>query len=209
MPPLDLRTTDGVRLAAIHDPPEAPAPTTGPRVAVVAHPHPLEGGTKENKVVWVIARALRERGLHIVRFDFRGGGASDGTHDRGDAERLDLEAAFDHAATLESGPPLLAGFSFGSWVSARVASERGAAGLFLVAPPVTLYAYPELDGNAPPTAVVIAEDDELIPAAAIETWANSQPAVTQIDRVAGATHLFHGKLRSVAASAARFAARLT
>ncbi len=160
-------------------------------------------------MVWVLARALRERGLHVVRFDFRGGGSSDGTHDRGDAERLDLEAAIAHAASLESGPPLLAGFSFGSWIAARVAAERGAAGLFLVAPPVTLYAYPELGEESPPTAVVIAGQDELIPADAIETWASAQPAVGQIDRIAGATHLFHGKLRSVAAAVARFAGRLS
>ena len=206
MPRLDLRTADGIRLAAIHDRPEAAPPDVGPRAAVVAHPHPLHGGTMENKVVWAIARALRERGLHVIRFDFRGGGGSEGAHDEGDAERLDVAAALDHAESIAAGAPLLAGFSFGSWVAARVATERAIAALLLVAPPVNLYAFPTLGEIAPPTTVVIAGDDELIPAAEVEAWARAQPAVTRLDRVPGATHLFHGRLRAVAAAASRFAA---
>ena len=85
MPDVALRGPAG-RLVARHDPPEAPPPARGPLAAVVCHPHPLYGGTLENKVVHSVARALREGGLHVLRFNFRGAGGSDGIHDGGAGE---------------------------------------------------------------------------------------------------------------------------
>jgi uncharacterized protein len=93
-------------------------------VAVVCHPHPLFGGTMHNKVVYHTARALHERGAPVLRFNFRGTGHSEGEHDHGRGERDDLRAALDYLRAEYAGKPiLLAGFSFGSWVSLSVGCE--------------------------------------------------------------------------------------
>ncbi len=118
---MDLRTRDGVRLAASLVVPDRP---TGS--AVVCHPHPLFGGTMESKVVTSTHRALRDRGFASLRFDFRGAGGSDGVHDRGKAEQLDVLAG---AAEVWShgpadGPRVLAGYSFGSMVGLRAAADE-------------------------------------------------------------------------------------
>ena len=91
-----------------------------PLVAVVCHPHPLFGGTMHNKVVYQTAKTLHRFGLPVLRFNFRGTGLSEGTHDEGRGEQEDVSAALDFLATEYPGAPLLlAGFSFGSWVGLR------------------------------------------------------------------------------------------
>jgi alpha/beta superfamily hydrolase len=94
------------------------------RVAVVCHPHPLFGGTLHNKVVFHVAKALHSRGYPVLRFNFRGAGLSQGTHDQGRGEADDIRAALCYlAAEFPGRPVLLAGFSFGAWVGLRVGSE--------------------------------------------------------------------------------------
>src|SRR6202162_3642895 len=89
--------------------------------AVVAHPHPLFGGTMHNKVVYQAAKTLHRFGLPVLRFNFRGAGLSEGTHDNGHGEQEDVSAALDFLAGEYPGAPLLvAGFSFGSWVGLLV-----------------------------------------------------------------------------------------
>jgi alpha/beta superfamily hydrolase len=89
--------------------------------ALVCHPHPLFGGTMHNKVVYQAAKALHNCGAPVLRFNFRGAGKSEGTHDQGRGERDDVRAALDYLAAEFSGLPLmLAGFSFGSSVGLRV-----------------------------------------------------------------------------------------
>src|SRR6202521_438263 len=89
--------------------------------AVVCHPHPLFGGTVPNKVVYQTAKTLHRFGLPVLRFNFRGAGSSEGTHDQGRGEQDDVSAALDFIAAEYPGAPLLlAGFSFGSWVGLRV-----------------------------------------------------------------------------------------
>ena len=86
-----------------------------PRAAVVCHPHPLFGGTMHNKVVFQTAKALHHLGLPVLRFNFRGAGLSEGTHDNGIGEQDDVHAALDDLAReFPQTPLLLAGFSFGS-----------------------------------------------------------------------------------------------
>jgi uncharacterized protein len=88
-----------------------------PLAAVVCHPHPLFGGTMHNKVVYQAAKTLHRFGLPVLRFNFRGVGLSEGTHDKGRGEQDDVAAALDFLATERPGASLLvAGFSFGSWV---------------------------------------------------------------------------------------------
>lgn len=109
--------------------------------ALIAHPHPLHGGTMHNKVVHRAAKALRGAGVPVLRFNFRGVGKSGGRHDDGRGEQDDFRAALDHLATLRPGRPLVAaGFSFGS----RVAILAGGAdprvvGLIGLGVPLKLY----------------------------------------------------------------------
>src|SRR6188768_3691721 len=86
-------------------------------VAVIAHPHPLFGGTMDNKVVQTLARAFVQCGWTAVRFNFRGVGTSEGVHDQGVGETVDLQAVVGEVAP--AGPIALAGFSFGAFVMAR------------------------------------------------------------------------------------------
>ncbi|HLW82145.1 MAG TPA: alpha/beta fold hydrolase [Candidatus Acidoferrales bacterium] len=101
-----------------------PARAEPQRVAVVCHPHPLFGGTMHNKVVFQIAKSLHQHGVPVLRFNFRGAGLSEGTHDKGRGEMDDVRAALDYlAATFPGKPILLAGFSFGAYVGLRVGCE--------------------------------------------------------------------------------------
>ena len=164
-------------------------------VAVIAHPHPLFGGTMTNKVVQTVARACVLAGWQAVRFNFRGVGASQGTHDAGRGELDDLLAVVAQAAP--QGPLVLAGFSFGAFVTshavARLASQRNiarvvlvgtAASRFTVAPiPVELHDR---------TLVVHGEVDDTVPLASVMDWARPQHLpVTVIPAV---EHFFHGQL---------------
>jgi alpha/beta superfamily hydrolase len=89
--------------------------------ALVCHPHPLFGGTMHNKVVYQAAKALHEKGAPVLRFNFRGTGLSEGTHDKGQGEQADVSAALDYLAKEFPGRPIvLAGFSFGAFVGLRV-----------------------------------------------------------------------------------------
>jgi alpha/beta superfamily hydrolase len=93
-------------------------------VAVVCHPHPLFGGTMHNKVVFRVAKALHNQGYPVLRFNFRGAGLSQGTHNEGRGETDDVRTAIGYlAAEFPGRPILLAGFSFGAWVGLRVGSE--------------------------------------------------------------------------------------
>lgn len=93
-----------------------------PFAALVCHPHPVFGGTLHNKVVYQTAKTLHERGLPVLRFNFRGAGFSEGTFDHGRGEQDDVRAAIDYLADEYPGMAiLLAGFSFGSWVGSLVA----------------------------------------------------------------------------------------
>ena len=203
-------------LTALHDPPGSGDPPAGLRAAVVCHPHPLHGGTMDNKVVFTLARSLRERGLHVLRFNFRGAGGSEGQHDEGRGEVDDVRAALDEVAQLAAAGPggplgpgslLVAGFSFGSFVglSAGWEDERVGA-LIAVAPPVNHYDYPALGTRRAPLAVLYTAQDELVPVAGVEAWlaeggegpmAGPDRAPVHEVRVEGATHLFHGHLREL------------
>lgn len=168
------------------------------QVAVICHPHPLYGGTMENKVVTTLARAWRDAGFSVLRFNFRGTGASSGSHDGGRGEIDDLLAVL--AWVQETQQPHrtdLAGFSFGAWVAAATVSrlppgqipER----LVLVAPPVH---YEGFDNLAPPpeTLVLQGEDDDVVVPEDVYAWVASRPDVPELLRFPGAGHFFHGRL---------------
>jgi uncharacterized protein len=164
-------------------------------VAVIAHPHPLFGGTMDNKVVQTLARGCVLSGWRAVRFNFRGVGASGGTHDAGKGELQDLLAVV--AAHAPSGPLVLAGFSFGAFVTShavaalhtarnleRVVLVGTAATRFEVAPIVS-----ELHDR---TLVIHGETDDTVPLADVMTWARPQSLPVTV--VPGVGHFFHGQL---------------
>ncbi len=168
--------------------------------ALVCHPHPLFGGTMQNKVVYRAAKALHALGLPVLRFNFRGVGLSAGTYDRGLGERDDVRAALDFLAANFPGTPLLAaGFSFGAWVGLRVgcADERVTAlvGLGL---PVADVDVSYLSECTKPKLLVSGDRDQYGPK---ETWeamvtvlpANAREA-TQLIFVPGGDHFFAGHL---------------
>lgn len=166
-------------------------------VAVVCHPHPLFGGSMDNKVVATLCRAYRARGLAVVRFNFRGVGSSEGRFDQGQGEQDDLRAVLAWARdALQASAVCLAGFSFGSAVAAAVGLAPMALRLrelVLVAPPVTRYAMPP--GPLPASVRVIYGDaDEVVEPAAIADWLAKARGEAEVKVLAGASHFFHGRL---------------
>jgi alpha/beta superfamily hydrolase len=161
-------------------------------VAVICHPHPLHGGTMDNKVVQTVARALVQRGWRTVRFNFRGVGTSGGTWDEGRGEVDDALAVI--AAHRVLGEPLvLGGFSFGGYVAASAAARLAPADspqrLVLVGPATSNFAVPPVPAD---TLVIHGEADDVVPLSATMDWA--RPQALPVVVVPGVGHFFHGHL---------------
>ena len=169
-------------------------------IALIAHPHPLMGGTKDNKVVTTLARALYGLGHVALRPNFRGVGASRGTHDEGRGETADLVAVARYAAERYGRLPLTcAGFSFGSFVQTRVAREINPDQLILVAPAVNRF---KAEPVATGTLVIHGELDDVVPLAAVLDWARPQNLPVVV--VPGGEHFFHGRLHVLQQIVARY-----
>lgn len=162
---------------------------------VVAHPHPLFGGTMDNKVVQTVARAYVQCGWRAVRFNFRGVGLSAGVYDEGRGEAGDLLAVVNQCAP--SGALALAGFSFGSFVASTVAKglhgERPLSSLVLVGTAVSRFAVGELPTELHrQTLVIHGETDDTVPLGDVLRWALPQNLPVVV--IPGAGHFFHGQL---------------
>jgi alpha/beta superfamily hydrolase len=175
-----------------------------PYAAVVAHPHPLGGGTMHNKVVYHTAKAFSSFGLPVLRFNFRGVGLSEGAHDDGRGEIEDVRAAVDWMAARYAVPLLFAGFSFGSYVGLRAccgdARVRGLVGLGL---PVRAagrdYTYEFLPGcSHVPKLFVSGDQDEFSPRGVLEAVLVAAAEPKRIVWVEGADHFFAGTAQSPA-----------
>lgn len=162
-------------------------------LALIAHPHPLHGGSLENKVVKTIADTLHDLGYVAVRPNFRGVGASGGEYDGGRGEVEDMLAVHGFVRPRYPELPLvLAGFSFGAYVQSQVAGRLEPAHLLLVGPAVNLFAM----GAAPAgTLVIHGEKDALIPAEDARRWAQAHGCTFAL--VEGADHFFHKKLSAL------------
>ena len=157
--------------------------------ALIAHPHPLYGGTLDNKVVQTLARAFVELGYEAWRPNFRGVGQTEGVHDEGKGELEDLERI---AKLLPSEKLILAGFSFGASLQARLAERVKSEWLVLIGVGITRLAAP----NVPPgTLVIHGENDDTVPLAAVLDWA--RPQELPVVLVPGADHFFHRKLHLI------------
>ncbi len=159
-------------------------------IALVAHPHPLQGGTLDNKVVQTLAKTFAALGYAAARFNFRGVGASEGQFSDGIGETDDALAALA-AAKLEFGelPVALAGFSFGSYVQTRVAHAISAERLVLIGPAVARF---PIEVVPPDTIVIHGEEDDVVALADVLAWA--RPQQLPIVVFPGCGHFFHGRL---------------
>lgn len=169
--------------------------TAQPLYAVVCHPHPLYGGTMDNKVVYTVARALQTSGVATLRFNFRGVGASAGSYDEGAGETRDAAAVADFGAARWPGRRLiLAGFSFGAFVALRLALAREMARLITVAPPVGRFDFSELRAPACPWLVVQGDADDVVDPSTVIAWVMRQDPKPELRVVPGVGHFFHGHL---------------
>ena len=167
-------------------------------VAVVCHPHPLGGGTLHNKVVFRAARGLEAANVATLRFNFRGTGASGGKHDEGEGEQDDVLAAIEWVKKKHPGLKLfVGGFSFGAWVSTRVACERpDVSAMFLIGTPVNKYDFGYLQHCERPMLIVHGTQDEHGDVAKLEKIATGiRNAETVI--ITGADHFFTKQLEAL------------
>ena len=183
-------------------PNSVPAAAAPRGVAVIAHPHPLFGGTMDNKVVQTLARAFVQAGWTALRFNFRGVGASSGTHDEGRGELQDLLAVVQQLAPpaqdgLPAQPLALAGFSFGAFVTSHALAalwpERRIAHVVLVGTATTRFAVAPVPPEAQlRTLVLHGESDDVVPLASVFDWA--RPQALPVTVIPGVGHFFHGQL---------------
>ena len=164
--------------------------------AVFAHPHPQQGGTMHNTVIFHSDRELNRAGWTTLRFNFRGVGKSEGEHDDGRGEFDDARAAWHWMR--EKYPRArrwLAGFSFGSWVAARLAaSEADVEHLLLIAPPVTRSGFDVLKSTTVPKLIIQGTADDVCPIEALETQLPAWAEPKKVIRVVGASHFFDKQL---------------
>lgn len=163
--------------------------------AVLAHPHPLHGGTMTNKVVQTLARAFVLAGWNAVRFNFRGVGSSEGVYDDGRGELSDLLSVIDGQAS--EGPLCLAGFSFGAFVTSHAAAQlqatRDIRRLVLVGTAASRFEVAPVPAGLHLRSLVIhGEQDDTVPLASVMDWARPQALPVLV--VPGGGHFFHGQL---------------
>lgn len=172
-----------------------------PASVVVLHPHPLHGGTLQNKVVHTVARSFTELGAHSVRFNFRGVGKSGGVYADGIGETEDALAAL---VWLRARRPhdaiFLAGFSFGAYVALRTAASFPLAGLLTIAPAVHLYDFDQIVTLRVPWIMFQGERDEIVPAPAVRAWAERQNPPPRWVSFPEAGHFFHQRLHELRAA---------
>ncbi len=196
----------------------AARPHNARAIAVIAHPHPLFGGTMENKVITTLAKVFGEAGIATFRFNFRGVGATEGAHDEGRGETDDMLRVAEHArASMGHAPLYLAGFSFGGAIATRASARVEFAQLLLVAPGfrrITAAGMGEAPEPGDPdlgepgrhtaanTVVVHGDLDETVPLADSLAWAAARDVPVVV--VPGGEHFFHRKLHVLREIVARW-----
>lgn len=201
-----LRATLAGPAGAIEALIEAP-PATAPRAfGVVCHPHPLFGGTLQNKVVHTLARSFQDLGAPTIRFNFRGVGASSGSYADGIGETEDALAAVAEGRKRWPGATVwLAGFSFGGAVALRAAERAAPQLLVTVAPAVRLIDVSDTKTPDCPWLIVQGDMDELVEPDAVLQWAAQLNPAPTVKVMPGVGHFFHGRLRELAALVLDFA----
>lgn len=182
---LRIPTPGGLMETVIDDPVD---PRKG--LMLICHPHPLQGGSMDNKVVHTLARMATDHGYVAVRPNFRGVGMSEGTFDHGKGEAEDMLAIIEFVSKNYPGLPWrLAGFSFGCYVQHLVAKQVSTDCLILVAPAVNFYKF---DEPAAVTHIIHGDQDEVVPIAEAQAWADTHHIPMTV--INDCDHFFHGKL---------------
>ncbi len=167
-------------------------------IGVVFHPHPLHEGTMHNKVVTTAARALNKLNIKTIRFNYRGVGASSGSYGNIDGEVIDGEAVIDYCLrTFPNTKLILIGFSFGSYIAAKLSEKyvQQTIGLVIIAPPITNMPFYELHNMVRNPLVIQGDADEVVDLNSVTKWYESIKLPSKdIKIVLEATHFFHGKL---------------
>lgn len=178
--------------------------------AVVAHPHPLAGGTLHTPVIFHADRELNRAGFGTLRLNFRGVGTSEGSHDEGRGEPEDVAAAISWLRGAQTGLPLLlVGFSFGAWCGLRHAlGNDSVSAVVAIGLPILKYDFGFLEGFDRPLAVVQSEVDEFGSADEVEEFLNVRKPGARVVRVPSGGHLFPGKVREAGEAVAAAARSL-
>jgi alpha/beta superfamily hydrolase len=197
---LSLKGEAGVIEAVLDKPSEGSIHGT----AVIAHPHPLYGGTLQNKVVQTLARAFVQCGWQAVRFNFRGVGASSGVYDEGRGEARDMLSVIQQLAP--DGPLALAGFSFGAFVTSHVVQTltpvRSPEKLVLVGTAASRFTVAPIAADLHENTLVLhGEQDDTVPLSSVMDWARPQSLPVTV--IPGVEHFFHGQLPLLKALVAR------
>lgn len=164
-------------------------------LAIIAHPHPLHGGTMDNKIVHTLFKALLVLGFVSVKFNFRGVRESEGAHDHGIGEVEDVVAVVESIRDrniVESESLLLAGFSFGGAIQAHASQQLNPQHLVLVAPSVVNLSTPPVAHHCKNTLIIHGDQDEIVPLQKVLAWAAPQSLPVVV--VPGTEHFFHGNL---------------
>lgn len=179
-------------------------------IAIVCHPHPMHGGSKDNKVVHTLCRAWRDQGVSCLRFNFRGVGKSEGVFDNGHGEYMDLCSIIHFVKTRfgQDKKILLAGFSFGAYIAAKYASINHVNALVLVAPPVHYIDFVKSQVFASSTLIVQGDADEVVNVDSVVDWfnkdRNERVSSVQLKILKDASHFFHGRLSELKIIAQQF-----
>jgi len=185
-------------------------PSAPPRgIAVVCHPHPLHGGALSNKVTYTLASCALKTGLVAARFNFRGVGKSQGTHDEGRGETADTLVVVDWLrAQLPDAGLLLAGFSFGAFVSLKAAARARPRLQVSIAPPFKYFESEPLPPRPDaPWLVVHGLDDEVVDYASTKAVLGRYTPAPELATLGGVGHYFHGRLGDLEATVGAFIAR--
>jgi alpha/beta superfamily hydrolase len=175
------------------------------RFGVVCHPHPLYGGTLDNKVAHTLAHAVLELGIPALRFNFRGVGASAGHFDDGRGEVDDALAVLEWGSgRWPQAVPWLLGFSFGAVVAIRAAVRANPERVVAVAPAVDRFAADEAVPRCP-WLIVQGDADEVVDPQAVQSWAARVAPAPTVAVLPGASHFFHGRLLELREAVITFA----
>ncbi|KTD07439.1 alpha/beta hydrolase [Legionella jamestowniensis] len=164
-------------------------------IAFLGHPHSLQGGTMNNKVVTTLARAFKELGIPSLRFNFRGVGGSEGTFDHGVGESNDMLQLVNQWQQEKGASRILfAGFSFGSYVAYRAACQCEHELLITIAPPVHHFNYREFQPSPYPWVIIQGDEDDVVPMTLVENFAKNETPSIPMVHFSATGHFFHGKL---------------
>jgi len=193
----------GVKLEAVLRHPQQRPPRGA---AVLCHPHPVHGGTMNNRVIFRSGRAANEAGLLALRFNFRGVGASSGQYDQGTGEQEDVQAAVEWLGGEAPGLPLvLIGFSFGAWVGLQVACrDPEIVAMIGLGLPLNSYNFDFLLENYKPSLFIVGSEDEFCPREKMERLSRRLPSYSDAIWIEGADHFFANQLDQMQGHIRRF-----